>query len=118
MCAVRPEALLDLEGELAGWRQDEDADRRSRSVAMARIRGGRGGADSVAVVEPLEDRQDECSRLAGAGLGASEEVAAGQNEWDRLCLDGGGLGIALVRDSAEKLGREPEGIEGHGSISS
>ncbi len=116
MCAVRPEALLDLEGELTSWCQDEDADRRPGRVA--RVPGWGSGADSVAVVEALEDRQDERGRLAGAGLGAGEQVAAGQHEGDCLCLNGGGLGVALVRDSAEELGREPEGIEGHGSISS
>ena len=76
-------------------------------------RGGRGGTDGMGVVQPLQDRQDERSRLAGARLGAGEQVAAGQHEWNRLGLDGCGLGVALVRDRAEELGREPEGIEGH-----
>ena len=41
-------------------------------------------------------------------------VAAGKDERDRLTLDRGGLGIALVRDGAEQFGGQPEGIEGHG----
>ncbi len=56
-------------------------------------------------MQALEHRQDERGRLAGAGLGAGEDVAAGEDERDRLGLDGGGLGVALVRDRAEKLGR-------------
>ena len=66
-------------------------------------RGSRlGGAQA------LEHRQHEGRRLAGAGLGAGHQVAAGEHERDGLGLDGGGLGVALVRDGAEKFGREPE----------
>jgi hypothetical protein len=62
-------------------------------------------------MEKLEDRQHECRRLAGPGLGAGEHVATLQDEGDGFCLDRGGLGVALVRDHAEKLGRKPEGFE-------
>ena len=36
----------------------------------------------------LEDRQGEGGRLARAGLGDAEEVAAGEHGGDRLRLDG------------------------------
>ena len=72
---------------------------------MNRWTAGPGG------VQPLEHRQDERGRLAGPGLGAGEHVAAGEDERDRLGLDGGGLGVALLGDGAEELGRQPETIE-------
>ena len=97
------DALLDLERELAGRGEDEGAD-------DARA-GGRARR-----VEALEHRQHEGGRLAGAGLGAGEHVAAGEHERDRLGLDGGGLGVALPRDGAKELGRQPEVIEGHGEM--
>ena len=93
--------VLDLGRELAGRGQDEGPDRRTggvatfpRAVGRSRRRGlpaGRSGA-----VEQLEDRQDEGGGLAGAGLGSGEQVAAGEDDRDRLALDRGGLGVALV----------------------
>ena len=62
-------------------------------------------------VEQLEHGQDERGRLAGAGLGAGEHVATGEHERDRLGLDRGGLGVALLGDGTEELGRQPEVIE-------
>jgi hypothetical protein len=113
-------ALLDLEGELASGGQDENADGRAGRVsAIAAVRRalsvptGRGSA-----VEELEDGQHERSRLAGTRLGACEEVAAVEDEWDRLALYWCGFRVALVGDCTEKLGREPERIERHGSICS
>jgi hypothetical protein len=64
-------------------------------------------------VQPLEHGQDEGCRLPRSGLGGGEDVAAGEDERDRLPLDGRGFDVTLVRDSADELGREPEGIEGH-----
>ena len=64
--------------------------------------------------EALKDRQHEGGRLAGAGLGAGEQVAPVEDERDRLALDGGGFGVSLARDSAEQVGLEPEGREGQG----
>ena len=103
VATVDADALLDLERELAGRGEDEGAD---RPAAGARI--------DVRWAQALEQRQHEGRRLAGAGLGVGHEVTAGEDERDRLGLDGGGLGVALVRDGAEELGREPKGIEGHG----
>ena len=64
-------------------------------------------------MEALQHRKDEGGRLAGPGLGAGEDVATFEDERDRLGLDGGGFGVALLGDDANKLGRQPKGIEGH-----
>ena len=98
--AVGPDALLDLERELAGRGEDQRTD-------DARAAGGSRR------VEALQHRQHEGGRLAGAGLGAGEDVAALEDERDRLGLDGGGFGVALLGDGAKELGRQPKGIEGH-----
>ena len=105
MAAVDAEALLDLEGELAGGRQHQRTD--------GATAGGRRAVRSWCPVQALEDRQHEGRSLAGARLGCGEEIPAGQDDGDRLVLHGGGLGVALVRDGANELGREPEGLEGH-----
>ena len=115
--AVGPDALLDLDGELAGRDDDEDADGRAgggrgRSAALLRREVARGLAEAR-LVQDLDDGEDEGRGLAGAGLGAGEQVAALEDQRDRLALDRGGLGVALVGDRAKQLGREPEGIEGH-----
>jgi hypothetical protein len=62
-------------------------------------------------MQALEHRQDERGRLAGPRLGAGEDVATGEDERDRLGLDGGGFRVALLGDGAEELGRQPELIE-------
>jgi hypothetical protein len=62
-------------------------------------------------VQALEQWQDERRRLAGAGLGARENVAPGKDEWDRLRLDRRRFRIALMGDGAKELGRQPEMIE-------
>jgi len=56
----------------------------------------------------LQQGQREAGRLAGAGLCGAEQIFAGENDGDGLRLDGGGRGVALVRDSAEQLGLEAE----------
>jgi hypothetical protein len=61
--------------------------------------------------KPLEDGQREPGGLAGAGLGGAQQVFAGEDDGDGLRLDGGGLGIALLRYGAEQLRPEAERIE-------
>ena len=58
--------------------------------------------------QDLEEGKREAGGLAGAGLGGAEQIFAGENDGDGLRLDGGGRGVALVRDSAEQLGLEAE----------
>jgi len=59
----------------------------------------------------LQHRQREAGGLAGAGLGGGEQIAAGENDGDGLRLDGRGLGVALLGDGAEQLGRKAEILE-------
>ncbi len=64
----------------------EDADRPTAAgLRVSRVR-----------CQPLEDGQHEGRRLAGARLGAGEQVATGEDERNRFALDGRGLGVALV----------------------
>jgi hypothetical protein len=56
----------------------------------------------------LQDGQHEAGRLAGAGLGAREHVAAGQDCRNGGQLDGGGVGVAFLGHSSGQLGLEPE----------
>ena len=76
--------------ELTGGGEHEHADRAPAVVGLA-----------VALVEVLEDGQHECGRLAGARLGAREQVATGKDVGDGFALHGRGLGVALLRNSAE-----------------
>jgi hypothetical protein len=59
----------------------------------------------------LQQRKGEAGGLAGAGLRRGEEVASGKDDGDGLRLDGGGFGVALLRDGAKQLGREPEAFK-------
>ncbi len=87
MAAVGLEALGDLQRQLAGGGEDERA--------RAALLGGALGARQT-----IEDRQRERGGLAGAGLRAAEDVAAGQQVRDRLRLDGGGRLVAGAEDGA------------------
>ena len=58
--------------------------------------------------QDLEEGKREAGGLAGAGLRGAEQVFAGEHDGNGLRLDRRGLRIALVRDSAEQLGLEPE----------
>jgi hypothetical protein len=60
---------------------------------------------------PLEDRQDERRRLAGAGAGLTEHIDTRQCPWDQPRLDGRGHGVACALDRGERLGGEAEGTE-------
>ena len=82
MAAVGREARLDLGGELAGRGQHQDA--AALGPRAARLAG-----------EALQDRQREGRGLAGAGLGAAEQIAAREQVRDRLQLDGGRGGVVL-----------------------
>ena len=88
MPAVGAEAFRDLAGELARRREHQHA------AALAQRGPAVGG-------EAMQDRQGECGRLAGAGLGDAQQVAAGQHARYGLRLDGRGRGVAFVLQRLE-----------------
>ena len=63
--------------------------------------GDHEGAYALAAAEPLQDGQHEGRRLAGAGLGTADDVAAGDDLGDGLLLDGGRLVVAEPLDRVE-----------------
>ena len=99
--AVGADALLDLEGELAGRREDEGADAAPTvAAALAWSRWIIGSTNAAVLPVPV--------------WAPAMQVAAGEDQRDGFGLDGGGHGVALFGDRAEELGRQPETIEGHG----
>ena len=52
------------------------------------------GSRGRPAVEQVQHRQRKGGRLAGAGLGAAEQVTAFKNQRNGLLLDGGGGGVA------------------------
>ena len=78
--AVGLNALTDLGRELAGGGQDE------------RARRSPAGTPCISV-KLLQERQNEGSGLAGAGLRAPEQVPPGQQVRYALFLDGRGRGV-------------------------
>ena len=59
-------------------------------------------------VDVLHDRQAEGRRLAGAGLGLADHVAALQQRRDRLLLDRARRLVADVGERLERRGRKAE----------
>ena len=88
--------VLDLAGQLAGGGDHEGAD-----------------GCACATAHQLQGGQDEGGRLAGAGLGAAQDVTAGEGEGDGLFLDGGGFGVAEALDSLEEAWFQAEVGETH-----
>ena len=78
--AVGVEAARDLDGELAGRREDE----RARALGLGALLGGG---------EVLQHGQREGRGLAGAGLGDAENVTALQQRRDGARLDRRGHGV-------------------------
>ena len=81
-CAVGRERLVDLERELTRRHEDEAA------------RFARAGRTPAADEEAINHRQTKRGRLAGAGLGTGQHVAAVENQRNRLDLHGCGPCIA------------------------
>ncbi len=89
MAAIGGEAGADLGRELAGRGEDQDP----AGLGAGAPRHGR---------ETLQDRQHEGCGLAGAGLGAADQIAALQDDRDRRHLDRGRRFILLVADGAQQ----------------
>ena len=93
MPSVSPEALADLDRELARWGEDERT-RRTRDTVGAMIR------------KQLQDRQRERGSLARAGLGEAQNVAARQQGWNGLYLDWSGSEVVFRRQrTQQRLGK-------------
>ena len=96
--AVGAEGFLDLHREFAGGREDQRAHR----VARRRVVGVRHRCQF------LQDRQGEAGGLAGAGLGATHHVLAGEYDGDCLHLDRCGRRIAGFFHGPQQLGPQSE----------
>ena len=103
VAAVKGDALVDLRGQFPGGGEDE----RPRPARRAGLRPGG---------EALQDRQRERGRLAGAGLGAADEVAAFQQGRDRLRLDGRRLGVGLFDQRAQQRRGQVQRGKGDGGV--
>ena len=104
IAAVGGEAVADLRRQLAGRGQHQDA---------AGLRPGR--ADVVR--QALQDRQRERRRLAGAGLCAAQQVAAGEQVGNRLGLDRRRRGVVLGADGAlDRRAQAEIGKGGHVTV--
>ena len=86
--------FLDLRGKFA--RRDEDQTARPSG---ALIRNGFCG-------EQMQDRQRETGGLAGAGLRAGQQIAAGQHQRDCLRLHRSGAQVAGIGNGAHQRLRQ------------
>lgn len=110
--------VVDLGDKLASGSKDQ---RRGVSLALASVAtalAGRRGRRAVG--ESLrQDGEQEATRLAGTGLGASHEVAAADHDGDRVLLNRGRDSVASqvnVGDQMSVEGRSAEGGDGLGGV--
>jgi len=101
VAAIRLHALMHLRGELARRHDHQRAHRVPRRRG-ARVRLRR---------QALQHGQRETGGFPRAGLGGAEQIAPGEHDRNRLRLDRGGLGVALLGNRAEQLGRQAEILE-------
>ncbi|OFA01229.1 hypothetical protein DUPY_21870 [Duganella phyllosphaerae] len=92
--AVGAHAFFDLGRQFAGRGQDQGADGARRAI-------GREGLADSAGRQQLQQRQGEAGGLAGAGLGACQQVAAVEDGRNGLGLDRRRGGVAGVGNSAD-----------------
>ena len=76
--------FFNLRRQLTGGREDQRTDAARRGLRAA-------------LCQAVQHGQRERGRLAGAGLGASQQVFACQHGGDRLCLNGSGGFVALLQ---------------------
>ena len=99
--AVDLDAVADLSGQLARWREDEGA---NGAPSLDAFRG-----------EVMEDGQGECRGFPRSCLRNAEHVTAVQRRWNGLRLNRRWLGVALVLDGVEQFVTQAEVLEGrHG----
>lgn len=63
------------------------------------------------MLQTLQQRQSKTGSLAGARLGAREDIVAFENKRDCLLLDRGHLLVTLFLDRTQQFGREAKLIE-------
>ena len=85
--AVKAYAFLNLRCEFTRWRHDQSA-HGVDATAVGQTRLGR---------QALQQGQRESRRLAGAGLGAAQQVTAGQHGRNGLHLNRRGGVVALLK---------------------
>ena len=78
--------------------------------------GARHARPAAALMEDVDHRQHEASRLAGPGLGDADQVLAHQHRRDRRALDRRRLAIAAVGNGAEQFVGKAEIGERHSNI--
>jgi hypothetical protein len=88
-------ALGDLGGEFAS---------RGEHQGARRSAGAMGGVCD----QTLQNGQDEAGGFAGTRLGTRQHVSAGQYGRDGLQLNGRGYVVALIGNSTQQFGQEPE----------
>ena len=103
--AVNAKTLADLRGQLAGGRDNQGANGPVDVSRCMAVSCGRGmpavSRHDGMTMKVLQDGQGEGGRLAGARLGAAQQVPSFQHIGDRLLLDGGGDGVAFGLDRAQ-----------------
>jgi hypothetical protein len=60
----------------------------------------------------MQQRKRETRGLSSAGLSGTQKIAAREDHGDRLLLNGGGLGVALLGYRAQQLGAQAEAFKG------
>src|SRR2546422_807335 len=85
--------------------------RSSGVTARMRPAWGAGAGARTGRAEALDDRNREGGRLAGARLGASDEVLAFERDADGAGLDRGRAGVAGARDGVEHGRAEVQLVE-------
>ncbi|MCY1176256.1 hypothetical protein D9M73_165210 [compost metagenome] len=93
-----------LQRQLTGWRQDQ------------------GLRFALAHIDLVQDRQGEGSGFAGASLRLADHVVTGEDDRDRLLLNGGRLFVAGSHNGSNNVrvkieSGEAAGFLGHGSAS-
>ena len=96
--AVDVEVLGHLGGQFTRRLQDQ----RARHAHLATAFG-----------QDVDHREDEGGGLAGARLGASEDIAAHQDDGDGLFLDRGGRRVALFGNRLQYGGAQPQTLKIH-----
>ena len=98
LCGVAFEGGGCLDGEFASGNEHEDL------------------RSAVVEVDVAEEWESEGGGFSGAGLGLSEDIAAGEEEGYGTCLDGSWVGVSGGLDGVEEWFWESELIEGEAGV--